>query len=108
MTNEQLQDKISKKVQQDIESGIRVLKASIKKSLNEFLVGASNSWTSEFTDTDKAILTILASDHPSKGWPSICWETRKKELWDNVLSTMDTLQKILVAKDTEQEIFPKE
>ena len=98
MTNEELAEKIEVKANADVQAAILVLKQAINAAFRAFGVAVDNRHSPSFHGEAKVILALLASDDSKKRWPSAIWKRREAELLNDVLDTMNTLQKILLAK----------
>jgi len=97
MTLDQLTEKIQRKANAEMQVAIKKLRADIAAALKEFGIGFPLN-EPYFLDEAKVILALLISPEPKKGWPAIYWRRREARLMDEVLATMDTLQKVLLVK----------
>jgi hypothetical protein len=100
MTHEQLLQKIQASVKNDVDAAVRKLKSEVSAALTNFLGYNFNG--QHFTPQAKEILSQLIKEDPQKGWPSWVWRTREETKLSEVLSTMDVLQRILIAKDQQE------
>ena len=98
MTIKTLEEQIKTKADRDARVALCRFRDAVGKAWKE-LIG-SNFATMSSPDSKKAML-VLAGELPATGgWPSEIWRIRESRLRDEVMSTMNTLQQILLAKKT--------
>ena len=71
---------------------IKYFRDRMLKEVNT-LVG--DMWSTEA----KQCFAVMASEDTTKGWPTSIFQGCEEKLKEEVLSTMDTVQRMLVAKD---------
>ena len=91
MTHEELVKKVNTKANWDAQEAIRVFGNETNAALLKLCCGTTPS-TEERAKIFKPKISGL-------GWPSCIWRRREAKIMDDVLSTMNTLQKVLLAKE---------
>lgn len=104
MTRDELEVQIKKRADADVQRRLKAIKVGVHEVLKDN--GIQGSWGSyhgvAFNGESRVVLKVLASDNNQKGWPNEIWHRREKELFVEVLGTMDTLQQILAAGPVEE------
>ena len=90
MNIETMDKKIKKRAAEITSKDIVTFKTAVDKALDVLCHG---TW-----DARKQCLAVMASADNTKGWPKILWEAREKLVRDDVFSTMDAVQKMLLSK----------
>ena len=91
-----LEIKVKNRANERVQERISVFKRELRDSLSRLIKNASGVY-------HKDILSVMASDNDSKGWPSKLWEAEEKAVMDEVLSTMDSMQRILVSRSPKED-----
>jgi hypothetical protein len=102
MKIEDLDIKISQRAHREVCDRVGRCKEQIAKAIGELLDTDVRCGENCFNAYDhkelKQVVGILASDDYNPGWPVRLWEQRKSAIREDILSTMDTLQKMMAAK----------
>lgn len=97
MKIEDLEAKITKKAAGETADAIVRFKGAVNKALHELF--CPTGYAAPHNQPQKAALLILAGELPAKnGWPATLWRTRENAIREEVMSTMDTMQQVLLAK----------
>lgn len=117
MTPERFDEQVRKRANETVQQNIQNCKRGIAVAICQLLgVGAPNLDRGNIRHTLKrkevqAVLSILVSEKPDTGWPAELWVRERARLSDEILSRMDELQKMMIAKDSradEVEAAPEE
>lgn len=104
MTPEKLTEQIKKKAAAEVSRDIQAFKIAISGACRT--LGVECCGYSLGKDAKTALRALMACE--SKGWPAHLWRQREERLLKEVLSTMDTLQNVLLAKDEPSEFSAEE
>lgn len=104
MTQDQLNNAIKKEAAARAERDILRFKSTIQQALKD--LGFSSVGYAYLSPKGRQIMTLLASDNPNKGWPSEIWTDRERVVTEEVMSTMNALQKLFIQKEIISENFP--
>jgi len=94
-----LDDKIKAKADELTQKEIGLCAKAIQEAVKRLL---GFTCAANLRDNDeKQVLMILCGEKPSNAWPTRIWTYREDQLRNEILSTMDTLQRVLLTKPRE-------
>lgn len=102
MTREKLEEKIKNRANSDVQHAIDKCRKAVRKALRELgAQGAgheSSFGSAQYSGEAQDCLRVFASNQTG-GWPPGLWRRREEEIEKELLETMDTMQRVLAAKD---------
>ena len=90
---------IEARANERVQEKIRTFKKGVAGLLNAFSGQCYNDEKTTLTPDRRAIVSIMASEDHSKGWPKTIWENERDIVEKELLSIMDEMQKALLAAD---------
>ena len=84
---------VEARANENVQERIGQFQSAVIKAL--IALGAGDIWT----DPAKACLAVMQGDNRREGWPEHLWERERKAVRDSLLSTMDMMQKALLAAE---------
>ena len=98
MTKSKFDQIIENRANQRVQEKITQCKKSIFTALNQILDQYwDNSQNRTWPDQHRQILSILASENTKHDWPQTLWQNEKEKVSQELLATMDEMQKALLA-----------
>lgn len=103
MKIETLEEQIKKRAQEEVQKRVAAFKTTVYRTIEDLLgrPSTNTSWIKAHGKREdvRNLLRVLASDDNTKGWPSELWRSEEQRLRDEILSRMDELQRVLLAKN---------
>lgn len=88
-----LEDQIAKRANERVQKRIVQFKSQIVAACNTLFCA-----TGPLTSAQKKALTVMASNNDRNGWPKELWVAERDAVTNEVLSTMNELQRVLLVK----------
>ena len=111
MTGDQFQKIVTARADERVQKRIADFKRAVLNAVDNLL----SLYSYRYNEDRKAIYQIMASADDKKGWPAKLWELEEKKVTEELLATMDELQKAFLAysnktagENTKQETIPSE
>ena len=102
MNGTQFQQVVTKRAAERMQKRVKECKVEVLTAIRK-LYGESDyhcATSYALTRTNiKAALLVLASDDPSKGWPTELWREEEKQVSAELFKVMDEMQKALLAPE---------
>ena len=93
-----LEEKIKKKANNEAQTAISNFRSIVIRGLRE-LFCTQNDHDMRFTDDQsRKVMSILANGS-TEDWPAEIWTLRENKIREDIMSTMDSLQKVLFTQD---------
>lgn len=104
MTLETLEKQIKKKAEYQVQEAITKFREALSVAVGKLFVRGAGYSTYLDEKPYRTALEIVAgicsgSSEDGGGWPHELWEVREAAIHKEIMSTMDTLQQVLLAKE---------
>ena len=104
MDIETLEKKIDRKADAEVQAAISTFRDAVQAAMNKLFATRIPYWSDMGQPQYRATLEILAgirktSSREGGGWPARLWDVRREAIRKDIMSTMDTLQKVLLAPE---------
>jgi len=98
MTNEKFLELVSKRAHQNVQRKIDKFKSTIVEAFEEL---TGDRYVAKNSDNAVILHNMLEDEsfYFQKGWPKALWEHEENKVTKELLSTMDAMQKALIAPE---------
>jgi hypothetical protein len=101
-----LDKKINEKVQQEVDAAVREFRATIYNAVHKLRLGGNSAYTAsraeDFNEVERKLVIQAVTPGENK-WPSELWERRRTRTLDDIMQTMNSLQRLLMVKEVAPE-----
>lgn len=97
-----LEEKIALRAKSQTETRIKAFKVAACRAAGELLgkqVTPNTTYGVPYSADVRTLFAVLASDTPNKGWPRELWDADESRVTDEIMATMNELQRVLLVKD---------
>ena len=103
MTVEQFNEAVAKRAHGIVNDRVRNFETALYKALTD--LGCDKVDYRVISAVRRVVIAQVLLPRDDRKYPKALWDLVEKEVRDEALSTMDTIQKILVAKDPEPDDY---
>lgn len=100
MDMDTLEKQIKAKAAEVVQGRIENFRVAVLTAAETLFSGSTSTIWPSRTPCKEALL-ILAGERNRKDWPNVLWRVEEEAIREEILSTMDTLQQVLLAKEPE-------
>lgn len=107
LKRETLEEQIKKRAKERTQKRISVFKEEVARATAKLLERNVSIVHGKCLNEDaRKVLSVMASDNHREGWPKTLWQDEEFRVTNEVMGTMDELQKVLLSRDIATEDSP--
>lgn len=92
---------VTERANKQVQEKISAFRDAVKKALSA--LGGKDLYDNPSIRPDGKIALGLASDYETAGWPTILWEQEEELVKNQLLATLDVMQKALIDASAERD-----
>ena len=93
-----LERQIKAKADKEVQNKLSIFRTAVENAAQALCRGWGPPNCCSYESPCKELLLVLAGDYSRRKWPRELWAHEEKRIREEILSTMDTLQKVLLVK----------